>query len=242
MASGTVNARIRPEASWVRVYVWQLPVRLAHWILVGCLVVLSFTGIYIHNPFIVAVSDRSWVMGTMRFIHVMSGFVLISALIWRFYWFFAGNRWARWDQFVPFTKERRSAMKNMMEYYGFLRWWPAPQVGHNPLAGAAYCAVFGLLIIEILTGLALFDNILGNRVLHSFIGWLTLLINLQYLRMIHFGIMFLFGAFLIHHVYSAILISKEERSGLMDSIFTGYKYISPARLSREGVGERVERH
>ena len=132
-------------------------------------------------------------------------------------------------------------MKNMMKYYGFLRWWPAPQIGHNPLAGAAYCAVFGLMVIEILTGLALFDNILGNRVLHFFVGWLPLLINIQYLRMIHYGIMFLFGAFLIHHVYSAILISKEERSGLMDSIFTGYKYISPARLRREGVNERAER-
>lgn len=122
-------------------------------------------------------------------------------------------------------------MKGMLKYYGFFRWWPVPEVGHNALAGAAYAVVYGLVVIEIFTGLALFDNILGNRTLHFFIGWLPRLIDLQYLRAIHFGVMFLFGVFLIHHVYSTILISKEEKSGLLESIFTGYKYIPEDQLS-----------
>jgi hypothetical protein len=35
--------------------------------------------------------------------------------------------------------------------------------------------------------------------------------------------MFLLIAFTIHHVYSAVLIDIEERSGLVSSIVTGYK-------------------
>ena len=35
------------------------------------------------------------------------------------------------------------------------------------------------------------------------------------------SIMFVFFAFLIHHVYSAVLVSWEERNGLIKSIFTG---------------------
>ena len=33
--------------------------------------------------------------------------------------------------------------------------------------------------------------------------------------------------FVIQHVYSTILFSVEERSGIIDSMFTGYKRISP---------------
>lgn len=227
----------------VRVYVWQLPVRLSHWIIVLDLIVLSFTGVYMHNPFLVSVGAHGYVMGVMRFIHLAAGFLFICAFIWRLYWFFAGNRWARWQQFLPLRRGRRAGMRAMLKYYGFLRWWPVSEVGHNALAGSAYTAVYGLVVVEIFTGLALLDNISGNRILHLFIGWLPRLVDLQYLRAIHFGVMFLFGVFLIHHVYSAILISKEEKSALMESIFTGYKFIRESKLPpelRDSVPEKIE--
>ena len=221
-----------------RVYVWQLPVRLAHWVIVVCLVVLSFTGVYIHRPFLVAVDSRAWTMGTMRFIHVLTGFVLMCALMWRFYWFFAGNRWSSWRQFIPLKKERRAGISKMLRYYLFLRWTPPEEVGHNALAGATYCVIYGLLVLELLTGLALFDNVLGSGTLHSFIGWLPMLVNLQYLRMIHYGVMFLFGAFLIHHVYSAVLVSREEKNGIMESIFSGYKYLPESDVQVSSAGPK----
>ncbi|MFZ0592812.1 MAG: Ni/Fe-hydrogenase, b-type cytochrome subunit [Bryobacteraceae bacterium] len=232
------GVEVKNASPFVRVYVWELPVRLAHWIIVLDLMVLAFTGTYMHDPFFVAVGRRAWVMGTMRFIHLLAAFIFISAFIWRFYWFFAGNRWAHWNQFLPFRKERRAGMNGMLKYYAFLRWRPVSEVGHNALAGAAYAAVYSMVVIEILTGLALFDNVLGNRILHFFIGWLPRLIDLQYLRAIHFGVMFLFGMFLIHHVYSAILISKEEKSGLLESIFTGYKYIREVPAATHEIVER----
>jgi Ni/Fe-hydrogenase 1 B-type cytochrome subunit len=37
--------------------------------------------------------------------------------------------------------------------------------------------------------------------------------------------MFGFWMFFIHHIYTAILVSIEEQSGLMDSIFSGFKYV-----------------
>jgi len=45
------------------------------------------------------------------------------------------------------------------------------------------------------------------------------------LRLAHFLIMFGFAIFVIHHVYSAVLVSWEERNGLIESIFTGYKFV-----------------
>jgi Ni/Fe-hydrogenase 1 B-type cytochrome subunit len=45
--------------------------------------------------------------------------------------------------------------------------------------------------------------------------------------------MFAFFAFVIHHVYSAVLVSWEERNGLIESIFTGYKFVPKAELEEE---------
>jgi Ni/Fe-hydrogenase 1 B-type cytochrome subunit len=51
--------------------------------------------------------------------------------------------------------------------------------------------------------------------------------------------MFLFMAFLIHHVYSAIVVSMEEHNGLMESIFSGWKFV-PRRLLEQKTADRNE--
>jgi Ni/Fe-hydrogenase 1 B-type cytochrome subunit len=59
------------------------------------------------------------------------------------------------------------------------------------------------------------------------------LIDIQNLRLIHFCIMFSFFIFVIHHVYSAVLVSWEERNGLIESIFTGYKFVPSDELEED---------
>ena len=90
--------------------------------------------------------------------------------------------------------------------------------------------MFTLMFVEILTGLALYSYTVSNRVLTFFIGWLPRLIDISYLRLTHFLIMFAFPVFVIHHVYSAVLVSWEERNGLIESIFTGYKFVPEEEL------------
>ncbi len=48
-------------------YVWQYPLRLFHWGMVLSIGVLSFTGYYIHNPFIVGQVDLSVSDGVVPF-------------------------------------------------------------------------------------------------------------------------------------------------------------------------------
>ena len=45
--------------------------------------------------------------------------------------------------------------------------------------------------------------------------------------------MFVFLAFGIFHVHLAMLISRAEKRGLIDSIFTGYKVIPAEELEEE---------
>ena len=46
--------------------------------------------------------------------------------------------------------------------------------------------------------------------------------------------MFAFFIFVIHHVYSAVLVSWEERNGLIESIYSGYKFVPREDLIYSG--------
>jgi Ni/Fe-hydrogenase 1 B-type cytochrome subunit len=224
----------------VRVFVWELPVRVSHWFIFLSVVVLSVTGYYMHNPFIAVRSQTAYVMGTMRYIHLLTASVFISAFLLRIYWFFVGNEWSRWSAFVPIHREQWRGMGKMVSYYTFFRKNIAHYVGHNALAAITYMAMFLLMFIEILTGLALYSYTVSNRVLTFFIGWLPRWIDISYLRLIHFCIMFAFFIFVIHHVYSAVLVSWEERNGLIESIFTGYKFVPEAEIQGSETAKRAE--
>lgn len=230
----------RPARGQTRVYVWEWPIRFCHWVIVITIVSLSITGYYMHSPYIVPQGRTAYVMGTMRFIHLISGFAFLGAILIRLVWFFLGNRWAHWNQYIPTTKKRFANLIAVGKYYAFMAWSPVRYIGHNPMAGAAYAVVYAMAIVEILTGLALYSQILGNKVLSFFVGWIPHLIDIQWLREIHFLFMFGFWMFFIHHLYTAILISIEEESGLMDSIFSGYKFIPEEELLHDPAVEELQ--
>ena len=222
-----------PSTELVRVYVWEKPVRIAHWLIFFSLTALSVTGLYMHRPFFLSLGRASFLMAEMRFAHVLSGFVLIAAFLLRVYWFFKGNFWSRWSAYIPIHRKQWEGMGSMLEFYLFMRFDPGRRVGHNPLAALTYFVIYSLLFVEILTGLALYGWVLGNPVLHQFIGWLPLLIDIRYLRTIHYFLMFVFFAFVIFHVYASVLVSLEEENGLLDSIFSGWKFVPAGELRHE---------
>lgn len=234
--------RPEPASPPVRVYVWELPVRVTHWFIFLSVVVLAFTGYYMHSPFLVANDHTLFVMATMRFIHVVAGFVFLSAFLLRMYWFFKGNEWSNWRAFLPLHRRQWQGMGDMVAYYSFLRQDMVHRVGHNALAAVTYLFMFTLMLIEILTGLALYTQVRERWLLAPFFGWLPRVIDIQNVRLIHFGIMFAFFAFVIHHVYSAVLISWEERNGLIESIFTGYKFVPQDELEKEELEDEPGLH
>jgi len=217
----------------VGVYVWEWPVRIFHWMMVLSLVVLTVTGFYMHRPFLVETSPRAWAMGMMRFAHEVFGFILISVLLLRLYWFFAGNEWARWRAWVPLTKAQWASIRSMLLYYSYQRREPEPEIGHNSLATSTYLVIVFLLVVECLTGLVLYGVVSGSQFLRVTIGWIPRIIDIQYIRLCHYFIMFCFMAFVIHHIYSAVLVSMEQKNGLMESIFSGWKFVQRSLLEKE---------
>jgi len=106
-------------------------------------------------------------------------------------------------------------------------------VGHNPLAALSYFVIYLLIGVEILTGLALYDQVLHNPVLHQFIGWLPLLIEIPYLRLIHYSLMFVSSHSSSFHVYASILVSLEEESGLLEQYLLGMEFVAAGELRHE---------
>jgi Ni/Fe-hydrogenase 1 B-type cytochrome subunit len=217
-------------AGLVRTYVWEAPVRISHWLIVLSVTALSFTGYYMHNPFLVATGRHPFVMGTMRFIHLCAAFLFILSYLLRIYWFHVGNQWADWHAFVPLSREKWRGMGRMVKYYSFFQKNLDHYVGHNALAGVIYTFMFFLMFLEILTGLALYNAIVKFKLLGVLVGWLPWFLDIQYLRMFHFGMIFVFFIFVTHHVYSALLVSSVEHNGLIESIFTGYKFVPREEL------------
>ncbi len=112
-----------------RILVWDLPVRLFHWLLV-----LSFAGAWL-----TAESER------YRDFHVMLGYSLLGLIAFRLVWGFLGTRYARFSEFVrsPLAAARymKSLISGKAEHY----------TGHNP-AGAI--AIVLLLLLGIASGIS----------------------------------------------------------------------------------------
>jgi Ni/Fe-hydrogenase 1 B-type cytochrome subunit len=223
----------------VRLYVWQVPVRVTHWVIVACIVILSVTGVYIADPFLIPAGGN--VMTAVRVIHIGTAIVFLVAGMVRTLWLLVGNRFARWSAFIPTSRNQATELFRQAGYYAFLRRELPKVLGHNQLAATAYLALFGLLFIETITGFAL-DGIGGAQPAGMIFGWLTDLLGPQFLRLVHHLCMWAILAIAIFHIYSCVLVDHIEKNGLMSSIFSGYKFPTREEVleSRDGGPELLE--
>jgi Ni/Fe-hydrogenase 1 B-type cytochrome subunit len=238
VSTGTPAAA--PAEAKETVYVWDLPVRITHWVNVASILVLSLTGYYIANPFFGTTGSATdhFLMGAIRFIHITVAFVFTMSVLFRVYWAFAGNTYARWKQFLPVSRGRRRALGKMIGYYTFFKKEPPAEIGHNPLAGATYIGLYVLFGLQIVTGFALYSQPFDGGFWKVAFGWIIVAFGAPYVRLVHNIIMYLIIAFTIHHVYSAVLIDIEERSGLVSSIVTGYKSLTRHHIAEAELEEK----
>jgi Ni/Fe-hydrogenase 1 B-type cytochrome subunit len=240
-ATTTPNATTAP-GHLDRVYVWEWPVRLFHWTIAGSIVLLAGTGIYMGNPFVSVEGEAThhFLMGTIKSIHFVAAMVFTVSVLGRILWMFAGNPYARWHQFIPLTKRRIIGIWNTFAFYVFLKKDSPAFVGHNPLAGAIYTVVYTICLVMIATGFAMAsESAHVDSMLSSFQFLIPLSGGLQMAHFIHHIGMWLLIGFAAHHIWSAFLVGTVERSSLIDSIFSGYKVLTPdiARRAQKHIDE-----
>jgi len=144
-ASRSMNPRRREPVRETRL-VWDLPVRVAHWALVGC-VAGSFATHY------AGIEWFDW--------HRRCGYAVLVLAVFRILWGFCGTRHARFGSFLR-------GPRRVLEY---LRGGaPAGAVGHNPLGALSVVAMLALLTVQGLTGLFANDAIANAGPLF---GWIS---------------------------------------------------------------------
>lgn len=206
-----------------RIYVWEMPVRVTHWLNFICLLVLSVTGLYIGNPFIVASSSDQYIMGWMRFLHFVGAYVFVVNWAVRLYWSFVGNIYANWKTFFPFTGEKLQRLFSQMWFYMLISRKPPSELGHTPLAGIVYFLILMLCVFAGATGFALYSLHAPGGFYASLFGWVFSFMSIPMTRLTHHLTMWLLLYFTILHVYISFFLNSVEKNNLLGSIFDGYK-------------------
>jgi Ni/Fe-hydrogenase 1 B-type cytochrome subunit len=217
---------ILPAPKLGRKYVWQLPVRITHWVNGLAIFVLFFTGLFIASPVLSPQGEayKHFWMGRWRELHLLFGFILMLASVTRVYWFFTGNNYAR-SGFPMFWKLDwyKAVIGQVFEYMHLER--GHVQIGHNSLAGLSYVAFFAMCAFEGVTGLALYGESNPGSFWDVAFGWTTLLLGGSYrVHMWHHLVAWFIAVFTIFHIYIVIYDAKLFDNGLIDSIVAGPKY------------------
>jgi len=122
------------------ILVWDLPVRVFHWLLV-----ISFAG-----AFLTAESER-WAL-----VHITLGYTVAALVVFRLVWGLVGTRTARFASFV------RGPTAVWQYLKGLLAGTPAHYTGHNPAGALAIVALLGLAALVTASGWLQYQD-LGPR-------------------------------------------------------------------------------
>lgn len=218
-----------PHTQLRRVYVWELPVRIYHWLNVVVLLVLIVTGYFIGNPLgIQSASEASgqYLFGTIRFIHFTAAYIFLFNFIFRIYWGFRGNKYANWRNFIPTNKIFFENMRDVLRVDIFLkRNADLLSVGHNSLAGLSYFFTFLAFLLQIFTGFGLYAS-MSNSWFAGLFSWVPGLLGGDFMvRNIHHSAMWFFIIFSIVHIYLVLYHEYVEARGEVSSMVGGWKFI-----------------
>jgi Ni/Fe-hydrogenase 1 B-type cytochrome subunit len=214
------------------VYVYELPVRIWHWVMAPCMVVLFVTGYLIGSPppTVGGEAADSFSFGYIRFAHFAAAYILIVSFLARLAWAFVGNTFSREIFVMPLLLLKPAWWAGLFDqarYYLFLKRNPRPWQGHNPIAMAAmfFMYVLGTAFMMV-TGLALYGEGLGMQswAFKLFSSWALPLfgysMNVHTLH--HLGMWYL-AVFTIVHIYMAIREDICSGHTMMSTMINGWR-------------------
>ncbi len=113
------------QASRQRILVWDLPVRLSHWLMVACFI----------GAWVTAEEDR-W-----RRLHAVLGYTMALLVAFRVFWGVIGTRHAKFKNFVRGPRETFGYLRQMMSGR------PPHYTGHNPAGAVAIVALLAMTLL-----------------------------------------------------------------------------------------------
>ena len=182
--------------------IWDLPVRVFHWVLV-----LAFIGAYVTHE-----------LGVEYFkYHLWCGYTVLVLVAFRIVWGLIGTRHALFWNFV------RGPIATARYTIAWLRGRATPFPGHNPLGAWMVLALLAGLLVQAITGLFANDEIMNFGPLYGYIG----AERSNELTSLHRQLFYWILAGVGLHVIGVALhwfIGKER---LVHAMFTGRKSLPP---------------
>jgi len=178
--------------------VWDLPVRVCHWLLVA-----AFITSYVTNR-----------LGVTYFkYHVWSGYTVIVLVSFRLLWGLVGTRHARFSNFV------RGPIHTLRYAVGWFRGEARSYAGHNPLGAWMVIALLMALFVQSASGLFGNDEIFNVGPLYGFVTNETSLKLTSLHRILFYWLL----AAAIVHVLAVIAHRVFKKESLVVPMFTGKK-------------------
>lgn len=218
-----------------RIFIFQVPTRVFHWINVLSLFTLMGTGYIIGDPPAIQAGTEAsynyW-FGTTRFIHFAAAWLFTFNWFFRIFWsFIGGNRWENWRNFIPYKKAHWQEIWKIIKLDVFMiRNDDHVSLGHNALAGFSYFLLFLISVAMMLTGFALYSNMSESWFAGLFSWVIPLLGGDMAVRFIHHSLMWFFVIFSIVHIYLVFYHDYIEGRGELSSIAGGWKFVEEEQI------------
>lgn len=214
-----------------RIYIFSPFLRLFHWLMAISIFLLFATGLYIGDPFYVGTVGleptygivRVFSMENIRFIHFAAAYTLVGAFILRIY----GFAIHKGDRLLPkvWTRSFWIGFKDVMLHYSMLRYSHRSYL-RNSLARTSYAGLYTLVLLEAITGFAMYGMIHPNSLTATLFAPVTTILGNEYnVHLIHHLLAWAIMLFVIGHVYMVFRADIMEGEGEASSMISGYKYL-----------------
>jgi cytochrome b len=193
------------------IYIWDLPLRIFHWLLVAAVSIAIVT----------AKLGGNWMD-----IHGKAGLTIVGLLAFRVIWGFIGPHHSRFLVFFPKPKTIIQYIKGHWVGYG-----------HNPIGALATIILLSVLIIQAISGLFSNNDIDFVGPLTSLISES---VSRQLTKIHHLSANLLYGL-LITHIVAIVLYLILKKNNLIKPMITGWKKTndSSATISERNNGSIV---
>lgn len=177
----------------MKIRIWDLPLRLFHWLLVVA-VIGSFVSVKLG--------------GNAMIWHGRFGYIVLALIFFRLIWGFVGTHHARFVNFIRFPKAIFAYLKN-----------PTETPGHSPLGAISVIVLLGLFLSQALAGLFASDDIAFDGPLVKYVAstWVELLTSFH--RLNEWVLMALVGV----HVGAILYYKYSKKINLISAMITGDK-------------------